>query len=315
MTLRVDNCLTRAGFSLGLGDQWPSEVSGLDLCNEVGGWLYGTHRWKFLERRSAFLNLRGKITFTGASSSTVTLTSTGSFTNYTFLDGDRVEITSASGITTGFYDVASKTDSNVIVLKTSPGTTGTSVAGTMRLDTVALPSDFGEMQAGHAINADNNSISTMIPTTRAEIEQLNSSPTDGTSAWPYRYAVGYNSAGAPILVIYPTPTSNEDSFFRIIYRAKWDPLTKDTDTVDIPAWMEGLFLIACTEWARGLIEEDSAPVDVRMERVRASTLFDTAMRQDGRVQNSYGHLRGGFVRRSSRSWPHGYLDTEVSAPS
>lgn len=316
MTLRVDNCLARAGFSLGLGDQWPSEVSGLDVVNEVGEWLYGQHSWKFLEGREGYLNLRGSITFTGASSSTVTLTSTGSWADYTFLDGDKVQLTSGSGVTLGFYDVASRTDDDDIVLKTSPGTTGTSLAGTLSLPTIALPSDFQEMQAGHAINAESNQISIMVPVTSSEVGRLRSSLSSSGATWPYHYYISHNSLGVPIIEIYPAATTNSNNYFRILYRAKWTPLENDTDEIErLPAWLEGLFMLCVTEWTRGLLEEDSAPVDVRMGRIRASTLFHAATQQDGRIQRSYGHLRGGAVSQSRRRGGMGYLGTEVSAPS
>lgn len=48
-----------------------------------------------------------------------TLTETGAFTTYTWASGDEIYIESGTGVTTGWYEVASKTDNDNIVLTTN----------------------------------------------------------------------------------------------------------------------------------------------------------------------------------------------------
>lgn len=47
------------------------------------------------------------------------LTETGAFTRYTWASGDEIEITSGTGVTTGWYEVASKVDNDNITLTTN----------------------------------------------------------------------------------------------------------------------------------------------------------------------------------------------------
>jgi len=316
MTIRVDSCLARIGFSLGFGDQWPSAVSGLDIVNEVGEWLIGTHPWKFLEGREGLLNLRGSISITAGTTNAspgTTLTSTGSFTDYTFLDGDRVSITSGTGVTAGSYDIASSTD-DTLVLKTSPGASGSAIVATLDLPTIALPANFGEMQSGAAIQAKDNIVSSLVFVPMQDVVQRRSSPTVASASWVFFGALAHNSLMEPILEVYPTPSSNSAEHFRILYLAKWDPVLNDTDQVPVPAYMEGLFLMACTEYARGLFEEDTMPLYERLGRVEASTIYNQCVRQDGRIQRSYGRLRGGAVSPTGMRQAAGSLRSEVSSP-
>lgn len=64
-------------------------------------------------------NLSGA-TFTNA---TKTLSSTGAFTSYTFNAGDRIAITGGTGVTTGYYEIASRTSNDAIVLVADIGGT------------------------------------------------------------------------------------------------------------------------------------------------------------------------------------------------
>lgn len=320
MTIRVDSCLTRVGFSLGFGDQWPSAVSGLDLVNEVGEWLIGSHPWKFLDGREGYLDLRGLKTTTAATTTTdaapgLTLTDTSSpFADYAFLDGDRITITGGTGVTVGTYDIASRTNDDTIVLKTSPGASATAIAATLTIYTIELPVDFGELRGGDPIHAKDNLVSSMVMVPMQDIIQRRSSPTQATASWVYHGAISHNSLMQPILEIYPGSTSNSNEHFRVLYSAKWDPVVNDTDQVMVPAYMEGLFLMCCTEYGRGLFEEDNMPLADRLTRIESSTIYNQCVRQDGRIQRTYGLLRGGAVSPSSRRDSVGILRSEVSSP-
>lgn len=53
--------------------------------------------------------------------STLTLTKTAAFTNYTFVAGDTIAISAGTGATIGTYTIASRTSNDAIVLTTSIG--------------------------------------------------------------------------------------------------------------------------------------------------------------------------------------------------
>lgn len=85
---------------------------------------------------------------TGATftNSTKTLTKTGAFAGYTFNSGDRIAITGGTGVTVGYYAIASKTDNdNIVLVADIGGTNPTDVASSngpwattqKALDTVA----------------------------------------------------------------------------------------------------------------------------------------------------------------------------------
>lgn len=77
------------------------------------------------------------IAFTAGSSSGTTVTKNIAFSDYNWVSGDQLVITGGTGITLGTYTIASKTNSNSIVLSTSPGTTGTNVTAYIKRPSLA----------------------------------------------------------------------------------------------------------------------------------------------------------------------------------
>lgn len=70
--------------------------------------------------------------FTGASwtFATLTLTKTGAFAGWTFVTGDRIYITAGTGHTVGWYEIASRTSDDAVVLKANAGLAGADNANT-----------------------------------------------------------------------------------------------------------------------------------------------------------------------------------------
>lgn len=77
-------------------------------------------------------------TFTNSSK---TLTKTGAYSSYTFTSGDLVYISGGTGVTTGLYEIASKTDNNNIVLIADIG-------GTDPTDVTSSDGPFTTLQKG-----------------------------------------------------------------------------------------------------------------------------------------------------------------------
>ena len=146
MALTGTKCIQHVEHTLG-GELSPA-IDGLSLVNDAGEFFSSIRPWKWLETAEAKLDLRAKVTITGATTSSgagTTLTKSNAFTNYTFLEGDQIEVTSGTNVTAGWHRVQSKTDASNLVLATSPGASGSAVAATLHTSAVALPSDFREM--------------------------------------------------------------------------------------------------------------------------------------------------------------------------
>lgn len=80
--------------------------------------------------------------------SSKTITQTGAFANYSFTASDAVYLY-GTGITPGFYEIASRTSDDAIVLATSPSTAGTDLANTVN----SQPRSGGLVAALNAVQA------------------------------------------------------------------------------------------------------------------------------------------------------------------
>src|SRR5690606_16787417 len=83
----------------------------------------------------------------------------------------------------------------------------------------------------------------------------------------------------------------------LVYRAAWSTPAEDEDALDLPAWLEPLFLAVLTAVARGLDEEDVASAELRFESVRSSRLWADAEARDGGVQADVGVIENGAAQR------------------
>ena len=90
--------------------------------------------------------------------STKALVATGAFADYTYAAGHEIYISAGTGITAGFYGVASRTSDNAIVLSTSCGDDASDVAatgiGTLRK--IALPTGTHHVMRVDVIDGTNS---------------------------------------------------------------------------------------------------------------------------------------------------------------
>jgi len=315
-----------------LGGDIPPSLDVTALINQAGEHLMSMRAWKFLERPQADLDLRGKITLTGAtyydnqagtppaSVTNYTIESTGAFANYTFLDGDQIAITGGANATEGLYKVASRFNDDEIVLKSSIGSAADEdmdIAGTMELDSVALPADFAEVIGYNATDSLINSLEfvTLGELLKFKTQQIQVTSFNfyGAIIWPEMNTAG-PTVPFPILKIWPTPTTNDARGLTIFYRAGWVKITDDSDIVQIPPWVEAFFVQMAQAWARGFMEEDTASLTQRLLELDQSPLYASAIRRDGMLQPNYGPLRGGAVERMPQGINR-FARSTVSGPS
>jgi hypothetical protein len=103
---------------------------------------------------------------------------------------------------------------------------------------------------------------------------------------------------APWLRLYPTPSIADQ--FTLVYDAQWADVNEDEDVIPVPKFAEHAFEEWVRMYARGMDEEDSEPLAVRMAALKASPLFLDVARRDalvtgavvipgrGAAQESYG---------------------------
>lgn len=301
MALTGIKCLSHIKHTLG-GELSPA-IDGIGLINEAGEFLASAQPWKWLETAEAKLDLRAKVTITGGTTSSgagTTLTKSGAFTNYTFLEGDTVEVTSGTGVTAGHYRVVSKTDANNIVLESSPGVSGSAVAATLHTSAIALPSDFREIIA---INTTSGLLKGVQLTTFEDL--LSKRAANFTSAGFHYGAISQPTDtdltvdGAPVarLELWPQPSANETASLTIMYRATWKRITKDTHRLRLPVYCESLYLQVLRAFARGYEEEDEGTMSQRLMEVMTGPLFGSAVDRDASIQSDYGPLMYGAAER------------------
>lgn len=280
------------------------EVSMRSIANHAGEWLFSAQPWKFLERPPARLDLRGTIIITAATwtAATKTLTATApatAFLNYVQLDGDEFKLTSGTGATLDYYPIVSRTSSTAVILSQDIGAAdGTAnIAGTMELPACALPTDFASLEAIVA------SVGfTVTPVSHRELIEMRLA-VQVMQSGSYVYAI--TSAADPLgqdapsyrLDIYPTPTANSSNYFTIAYRSGWVRLANENEKLQMPSWIEALYLETARTFALGWEEADKEPLDSRLARLRVGALWQVASQRDGSVLFNHGEMRGGAATR------------------
>lgn len=320
MVVSVNHALDQMRHALGGGDL-SIELDKLGILNQAGEYLVNMRPWHWLVGREGLINLKGPISDTTATwtASTLTLTDTGAFANYTFRSGDQIEITAGTGATTGFYGIASRVDDDSITLDTSLATgnlaTG-DIEWEIRLDYAALPADFRTLID---ITSKNTLLYGVRQTSLAEIIHDRSSNVTVTSSWNYRVAVNYvGSPPVPQLEIYPTPGADQNGAWTVIYNADWTRLTADSVNIDIPEWLDSLYLRLTRAFALGYEREDVASMEQRLAAIEAGPEYRNAARRDGMVQPTFGRLEGGGPRVHGSGLPrasYGSIANSIAAPS
>lgn len=301
-----------------LGDPVPTVGEQLTILNDAARWFLGTHDWKFLERE-AYLNVRAQVSATGGTWNSATLTLTfaaGALSSYSFLAGDKVEITGGTGINTGFVEIDSAT-SNTLVLRASIGTTApTDVAVTLHSWGVALPTDFGQMVPGFPGIAPGFAQSFEM-VDMAEIEQYRALFTGGSTA-AYLGAVswGIPTGGGPRiprLEIAPEIVQGRLGAFVIVYRSKWVTISDVTAGFYMPEFAEPAFRECLRHFARGSTEEDVATIDARLMGFVGGPLMEGAIFADSQEHVDYGRIKGGAVKAAALRGP--FQNFEILDPS
>jgi hypothetical protein len=313
MVLTAKHLMDHIRHTLGGGDL-SSNIDAVGILNQAGEHLHSMHTWKWAEGRTALLDLRGTITGTAATwtNSTLTLTLASSFTDYTFVEGDEIQITSGTDVTAGFYTVASRTSANAIVLSESIGTNSTDVAFTLQPYSIDLPDDVRDIIA---IQGSNSLEQHITLTSKKEVLEVRERSEPNNVHW--YAAISYvGSPPTPILEIAPGAGANETGAFRLFYRSRWAHMTADDTQIDVPTFVEALFVQIVRAFARGYEREDAGSLDARLTEIERGPVFRSAKRSDGNIQPNFGKLRGGgptvWRKRLQGDWHE--TVTRISGP-
>lgn len=332
MTLSVQQSLQHVDHAL-LGRR-SEEIHGRRLVNEAGELLANMHPWKWLERKSTQLNLRGKTVFTptGYVASTRTIETTAGFTGYQFESGDTVKITqvgSLQGVNRlQEFSVATRVDNDDVTL-VSPGlglTAANNTAnngvidwtGEIAIGYVNLPDDFQELVA---YDATDSLINSLELTDLQHLLELRTNQIE-IAAWNFYGAIVWyvdvndDNKLKSRIEIWPDPPQNNTESFTIFYRHKWKTIEDDDEILQLPAFMESTYIQVLRAYARGYEDDadDQPTMSDRLMNVASGPVFQAAVDVDGRIQPDYGPMRGGAVQ----SMPQGYnrfLRTTVAGPS
>lgn len=292
----------------------------LDVLNMVGDHFVNAYKWRYLRGANAFLSGRGNISLSTATwtESSLTLTATGAFADYTFIDEDLVKITGGTSTTAKYYEIASRTDDDNIVLAETLSTTGGNlaagdIAGTLHLPTLELPDDFGTFHSIAGADTLVNSIGMVDATHLGHLR----------AQWDREDNTGFYSGclihvGTPprsVLDVHPYFSSNIEDVFRIYYTKSWTRITQASQTLPIPRYCNGAFMQLCRHFALGWEDEDVAGLEARLAAWEDGALFKQACDQDRRQQSHYGRMRGGAVRRTPHKIFPNSLSSEVAGPT
>lgn len=306
-----------------LGGSLSADIPPLTIINQAGKFLFSLHPWRFKQSRQALLDLRGPITLTGATwtEATRTVTKVGAFTSYRFLQGDGTTITGGTGAATGAYKIESRVDNDKIVLEQSIGSAAdgmTNIAGTIVLDTVALPDDFESLIPPRGV-AGRQPASTQYGFRLCVPEELLLLRSNSASTLDYSGFVGAIGSAwtkklqpKSVLDIYPAPSQSVTGAFGISYNADFVTVTDANEVLRLPEHMELLYLQLARAIAQGYEEADNESMTKRLAEITADldnrtggrTLYHFAKMRDGAVQPSYGRpMASGALARGVPAWP------------
>jgi hypothetical protein len=104
----------------------------------------------------------------------------------------------------------------------------------------------------------------------------------------------------PRLAIYPAPADDVTGAIRATIQPGWTPVVDDNDVIDMPAFMEPLFLEVLKATGQGWYESDAKPVDVRIAELMRGPIFLGACMTDGMVQPDAGPIANSAVDMAIR---------------
>ena len=336
MALTVQSALSQIEHSL--GGSLSGQLDAIGLLNEVGQYLVSMHDWMWLDRPPVSLDFRAEIDVSGIvtwhdGQHHLTKASSNVFVNYSWLDGDSIVITSALQVGNSvkplgrFPVIGRVANSNDAIhigwpydAPSAPQQL-TNFAAKVKTDSIALPSDFGNIIN---IQPTEGLVNSFNLTDTGFINQLR---TNEVAVGNFRYwgaitrghnydSNGTESAGqgAWRLEIYPTPTITKYNALTMYYRAGWRAITEDMAFIPIPDYCETLFRQLMRSFARGYEEDDVGSLHLRLVEIEKSPIFLHAKQRDGNMQNTLGQMAGGAVAQQSRNYNE-YLKTTVIGPN
>ncbi len=315
MALNTQHLLAHIKDTLG-GGSIPGNIDEWGILNQAGEHLHSMHPWRWAQGRTALLNLRGTITGTAATwDGTSTLTLASAFTNYTFVDDDEIEITDGTGVTTGFYEVASRVSANAITLASDIGAAAADVSFTLQPYSIDLPDDTREIIAIQGTGTGSRSFHVTL-TSLAEVLRVREDSGPNDAHW--YAAVSYvGTPPTPVLEIAPGSGTNVTGGLRMFYRARWARLSTDSTAAAVPEFVEALLVQIVRAFARGYVREDQGSLDMRLAEIHAGPIFRAAVRSDGMLQGYNGVLKNGISRWRQRRDYSDWVETtsRVSPPS
>ena len=320
MSISTKEILAQVKHELGGGD-FPIELDQYAMLNQAGHHLYSMHPWSWTEGRAALLDLRGLVSGTAGTwtASTSTFTQASAWAAYDFLAGDELRVQSGTGTTTGVFKILSNPTTSTLVLDGSLSASNLltgDIVWRIEPQTIALPVDLRDIV--WIATTSISSVGGISLTSLKQVLQARSSTASITASTGLFYAavVFQGSPPRPILEIWPTPSANTVGAMRIFYRSRWAEITADSVEVEIPDFVNDLYVWITRAYASGYVRNEVASIHARLAEVRASPIFEVARRSDGMTQPNVGVLTGGggqIWRRRSTAFPQ--ITNKVEAPS
>jgi len=315
--LTVNKILENMRHELGGGDL-SIELDKFQVLNEAGEHLYSMYPWKWAQGRSALLDLRGSVSGSTATwtAATKTLTQASAFTDYSFLGGDEIEILDGTGATVGIYKIASRTSANAIVLSTSLSAVNLAtgdIEWSIFPGTIDLPDDLRDIVSIQSSSTSN--IINVCLTSLDEVNRLRGANAITQSPALYCAAMVYSgSPPTPILEIYPAPGSNQTGALRLFYRSRWTQIYSDSAQIDIPEFVESLYVWIARAYAAGYERGDQESIHARLVSLSQSPIFDVAVRSDGQAQPFRKIRNGGAVVHRKHYTDQGWIVNRIPGP-
>lgn len=313
-------CLKHIRDTLG-GDLSDYNPEAIQILNQAGQYLHTMHEWAWCLRPQVSLDIRGDVEFSNGSAPTgsAVLTVSGA-TSYTFLEGDQVQLTGGTGVTARFAHIVSQSGTALTLDSTVHADAGTvsNIAGTVIARASRLPSDLRKIIS---INATEGLVSQF---TFTDMTSLNRARASGIVTAPLAYvgalSWGRNRAttgGAPVprLELYGTFPANISDALKLTYVAGWTNITSDTTSIEIPDFIDILYIQLVRTFARAYAQEDEAQLDLRLEVIHKGRTFRAAKDRDGEMQPTLGMMLGGAAQEYDYYQSAPFSDTAVGDPS
>lgn len=294
------------------------------ICNMAGRWLTSAHEWRWLQGRSREVLLRPVVDIVAGTwaEASLQLTITDPATalaNYTFVNGDKFQLTAGTGAQQRDYKLESRISSTVFQLEESIGAaadTQVDIAGSLPNDIIDFPRNIRRID-GYA--ATNSLINTFNLTHRQRMLQFRTvQPGISTlNFWGLLSWVIDPDGGPPVKRMEVWPQSSgttTDNKFVLWVTEAWTEITADDQQLTLPTFLESFYLEAVKAHALGQDQEHVAPLVARLGQLKQSDWFMDLKLEDGMDQRDLGPLQGGAYA-SQRTGSVFQQENRVANPS